>query len=106
MSACYTVKVPKASQTYRVDFGGFSTAFVDPRTGEPPLDEYAEGEVVLLNFRMQAYDVSHTFYLDGEELNASYYNEQYGYCYHFVMPAHDVKITWKSRNSMLMEEER
>ena len=106
MSACYTVKVPKASQTYRVDFGGFNTAFVDPRTGEPPLDEYAEGEVVLLNFRMQAYDERYFFYLDDEEITPSYFNEQYGYCLHFVMPAHDVKITWKSRNSMLMEEER
>lgn len=103
----FTSMIPKQSvenQAYTVDFGGQNKAFKDLRTGEPPTGLYAAGDTVLLNFEMQATDVSITFYLDGEELNASYYNEQYGYCYHFVMPSHDVKLTWKSRNLMLMEE--
>ena len=87
---------------YTVDFNECNWAFKDLRTGEPPTGLYAAGDTVLLRFDMQAEDVSNTFYLDGEELNASYFNEQYGYCYHFIMPAHDVKFTWKSRN--LMEE--
>ena len=98
--------MPMENQIFNVDFNGNNRAFKDLRTGEPPTGWYAPGDTVLLSFEMEAYDVRNTFYLDGEELNASYYNEQYGYCYHFVMPAHDVKITWKSRNSMLMEEER
>ena len=101
-----TSMIPKQSvenQAYTVDFGGQNKAFKDLRTGEPPTGLYAAGDTVLLSFEMQAEDVRNTFYLDGEEINASYYNEQYGYCYHFVMPAHDVKFTWKSRN--LMKEE-
>ena len=90
-------------QLYSIDFNGFEWAFKDLRTGQKPSLLYATGDTVLLQFEMQASDVRNTFYLDDEELNASYYNEQYGYCYHFVMPAHDVKFTWKSRN--LMEEE-
>ena len=101
-----TSKHSMEKSIYTVDFNGLNRAFKDVRTGEPPTGLYAPGDTVAFTFEMQAYDVSHTFYLDGEELNASYYNEQYGYCYHFVMPAHDVKITWKSRNLMLMEEER
>lgn len=94
--------VPMEKQYFTVDFDGCNWAYKDLRTGEPPVGMYAAGDTVLLNFEMQATDVSITFYLDGEELNASYYNEQYGFCYHFVMPSHDVKLTWKSRN--LMEE--
>ena len=94
--------VPMEKHYYTVDFNECNWAFKDLRTGEPPTGLYAAGDTVLLRFDMQAEDVSNTFYLDGEELNASYFNEQYGYCYHFIMPAHDVKFTWKSRN--LMEE--
>ena len=89
-------------QQYIVDFDGCNWAFKDLKTGKEPIGLYAAGDTVLLNFEMQATDVRITFYKDGEEWNASYFDEQYGYCYHFVMPAHDVKITWKSQN--LMEE--
>jgi hypothetical protein len=94
--------VPMEKQYFTVDFDGRNWAFKDLRTGEPPVGLYLAGDTVLLDFEMQATDESYTFYLDGVEINASYYNEQYGFCYHFVMPAHDVKLTWKSRN--LMEE--
>lgn len=90
-------------QYYTVDFDGYNWAFKDLRTGKPPTGLYAAGDTVLLSFEMQAEDVRNMFYLDGEEISASYYNEYYGHCYHFVMPMHDVKFTWKSRN--LMEEE-
>ena len=105
MSACHTAKVLKAPQTFRVDFEGMNWAFVDPRTGEPPVDEYAAGELVLLQFRMQATDERVFFYLDGEELTPSYYNEEYDYCLSFIMPAHDVRISWKSINIMGHYEE-
>ena len=99
---------PKTSESpqpkqYTVDFDGRNWAFIDLRTGKEPTGLYAAGDTVLLSFEMQATDVSITFYLDGEVLNASYYNEQYGFCYHFVMPEHDVKLTWTTRN--LMESE-
>ena len=104
MSGCHSVKTPPQAQLYRIDFGGFNRAFTDLRTGEPPRDEYEVGEAVLLRFEMQATDERYTFYLDDEELTPSYYNEQYGYCLHFVMPAHDVKISWKSENTMVYEK--
>lgn len=93
---------PLLPQQYTVDFDGRNWAFKDLKTGKEPIGLYAAGDTVLLKFEIQAEDVRNTVYLDGEELNASFFNEQYGYCYHFVMPAHDVKITWKSQN--LMEE--
>lgn len=86
---------------YTVDFNGQNDAFKDVRTGQPPTGIYAAGDTVAFTFEMEAYDVSITFYLDGKEFNASYLNEQYGYCYHFVMPEHDVKLTWKTRNLMV-----
>ena len=91
-------------QMYTVDFNGQNDAFKDVRTGLPPTGLYAAGDTVAFTFEMQATDESFTFYLDGEEINASYLDEQAGFCYHFIMPAHDVKFTWKSRN--LMVEER
>ena len=94
--------MPMDKQYYTVDFNGRNWAFKDLRTGMEPAGLYAAGDTVMLQFEMQAEDERITFYLDGEELNASYVNEQYGFCYHFVMPPHDVKLTWKIRN--LMEE--
>lgn len=98
-----TAMTPKQSMEksiYSVDFNGLNRAFKDVRTGEPPTGLYAQGDTVAFTFEMQADDVRYTFYMDGEEFNASYLNAQYGYCYHFVMPAHNVNITWKSQNLM------
>lgn len=100
MSACHSLIVPPQAQHYRIDFGGMNWAFTDLRTGKPSEGEYVEGDTVLLRFEMQAEDMRYTFFLDEEVLNASYYNEQYGYCFHFVMPARNVKISWKSQNIM------
>lgn len=93
-------EVPQTPPTFHVDFGGMNWAFVDPRTGEPPVEEYAVGELVLLLFRMQATDERVFFYLDGEEVQPTYYNEQYGYCIDFIMPAHDVRVQWRTQNIM------
>ncbi len=90
-------------QIYTVDFNGLNWAFKDVITGETPTGLYAVGDTVAFNLEMQATDVRYTFFCDGQKMNASYLNEQYGYCYHFVMPDHDVKITWETKN--LMEEE-
>ena len=91
---------PMDKPIYSVDFNGMNFAFKDVRTGQEPTGFYAAGDTVMLTFEMQAYDVSYTFYLDGKELNASTVNDHF--CYNFIMPDHDVKLTWKSRN--LMEE--
>ena len=93
-----------SEKMYTVDFNGKNFAFKDLKTGAEPTGLYAAGDTVLLSFEMQATDVSYRFFLDGEEINASYFNEQYGFCYHFIMPAHDVKFTWQSRNLMTDED--
>lgn len=93
-------------QIYTVYFGtkgNANDAFKDLRTGKEPTGLYEAGETVLLQFEAWATDVSYKFYMDGEEIEASYFNEEYGFCYHFVMPAHDVRLTWKSWNLMVEE---
>ena len=98
-----TPKQAMEKSIYSVDFNGLNRAFKDVRTGEPPTGLYAAGDTVAFTFEMQATDERYTFYLDGEKIEATYLNAQYGFCYHFVMPAHDVKFTWKSRNIMVKE---
>ena len=62
---------------------------------------YAEGETVTVYFDMIATDTDYSFYTDSEDvrLNQSY-DEKHGYIFTFKMPAHDVKLFVKSRNSM------
>lgn len=90
-------------QMYTVDFGGDNFAFIDLRTGEPPTGLYAAGDTVLLDFVMRATDTNYNFYLDGIEIQPSYFDKKYGYCFHFIMPDRDVKFTWTSYNSMILE---
>ena len=90
-------------QMHTVDFNGDNFMFVDLRTGEPPVGLYAPGDTVLLKFQFYATDTNYNFYLDGVEINESYFNEKYGYCFHFIMPDRDVQFTWTSYNSMIKD---
>ena len=90
-------------QMYTVDFDGQQFAFIDPRTNEPPTSLYAAGEAVIFRLELVATDTSYRFFLDGEEIQPSYINEQFGYCFYFAMPAHDVKFTYTTRNTMIYD---
>ena len=62
---------------------------------------YAAGEKVTVYYDLIATDTDYWFYTDSEdvELKQSYDN-QHGYIFSFTMPAHDVTLYVKSRNSM------
>ena len=62
---------------------------------------YPEGATVRLWFSMIATDTDYTFYVDGQRVSASGYDDRKGYCIEFVMPAHDVTVTCDSWNSMV-----
>ncbi len=99
-------KPAEEKQKYTVYFGASGDAnwgFKDPRTGEPPVSLYAPGELVVFSFEMWATDVSYTFYLDDKEIQATYFNDESGFCYQFIMPDHDVRFTWTMRNTMVYD---
>ena len=102
--AIHSKPQPKPEEPmFRVDFNGDNFMFIDLRTGEPPVGLYAPGDTVLLKFQFYATDTNYNFYLDGVEINESYFNEKYGYCFHFIMPFRDVQFTWTSYNSMIKD---
>lgn len=63
---------------------------------------YAEGEDVLVYFRLIATDTDYHFGVDCDDvkLNQSY-DSAHGYVFTFQMPAHDVRMFVDSRNTMI-----
>ncbi len=62
---------------------------------------YAEGEKVKVTYDMIATDTDYNFYADSDDVKLEQeYDGKHGYVFTFVMPAHDVKLSVKSRNSM------
>ena len=61
---------------------------------------YAEGATVKVTYDMIATDTDYSFYLDCDDtkLNCDFENE--AYVLTFKMPAHNVKLSVSSRNSM------
>ena len=102
MSAVVNKEKAMKKPVYTVDFKGANYAFMDVRTGEPPTGLYAAGDSVMFIFVMRATDTDYSFFLDGESIYESYHPE-YGYCFQFMMPDHDVKFIWTSRNTMLYD---
>ena len=62
---------------------------------------YAAGEKVTVYYDLIATDTDYWFYTDSEdvELKRDFDNE-HGYVFTFIMPAHDVTLDVESRNSM------
>ena len=79
---------------YKVDFGGQQSAYDNAKKS------YRAGEQVELHFKYIATDTDYHFYLDGEELNYSY-DDQHGFVIRFIMPDHDVRLSYKTVNSMV-----
>ncbi len=86
-----------SSQKYKLDFAGQESNF------EGAKKAYKEGEKVTLYFPYIATDTDYSFYVDGERINPGY-DEGKGYVIEFTMPAHDVKVGYRSVNSMLALE--
>jgi hypothetical protein len=104
--------------TYRIDFSGQREYYctdipkgpTDGKSqkgknsvyGPVPKEKYREGEEVVLYFYMVATDTNYTFLLDGEPFFPSWEGSK-GYLIRFTMPAHDVKLECRHRNSMIRE---
>lgn len=68
---------------------------------ESPKTTYADGEPVTVYYSMIATDTDYSFFLDCDDVElAQTYDNQHGYVLKSIMPAHDVTVSVKSRNSM------
>lgn len=62
---------------------------------------YAEGETVTVTYDMIATDTDYSFYTDSDDVKLDQtYDNSLGYVFTFTMPAHDVKLFVRSRNTM------
>ena len=61
---------------------------------------YAPGDKVEVYFSLIASDTDYSFYLDNERISNYEYSDKKGYIISFVMPDHDVELTFESKNSM------
>lgn len=79
---------------YRVDYCGNKMCYSNAK------DFYKSGTTVELFFDLLATDTDYTFCLDGarDALDITWQNN--GYVIRFVMPEHDVKLDFSTRNSM------
>lgn len=88
LSGCFSKK-------YKVDYCGQKDSFADAK------DYYKPGTKVELKFLYIATDTDYTFYLDDQIINPEYYSTGGGcFIISFIMPEHDVKLRWNSRNTM------
>lgn len=81
---------------YKVDYNGRKDVFENAK------DYYRAGQKVEVWMKFIATDTDYAFYLDGQRLNPDY-SERKGYIISFTMPAHDVRLTYSARNSMVYD---
>ena len=78
---------------YHLHFDGYGL--------ESPKTSYADGEPVTVYYSMIATDTDYSFFVDCEDIELSQsYDDKHGFVLKFNMPAHDVTVSVKSRNSM------
>lgn len=82
---------------YRVDYDGCKGFYTNAK------DSYRAGKEVELVFDLIATDTDYCFYLDGEPVDWTYDPDR-GFVITFIMPEHDVKLTFTMVNSMLPPE--
>ena len=62
---------------------------------------YSEGETVTVTYDVIATDTDYSFYTDSDDVKLDQiYDNSRGYVFTFTMPAHDVKLSVRSRNTM------
>lgn len=78
---------------YRLEF--------DDKGLKSPKTSYAEGETVTFYYDMVATDTDYSFFTDSPDVSLHQeFDGKHSYVFTFTMPAHNVKITVKSQNSM------
>ena len=77
---------------YNLSFDGYG--FKSDKTS------YSEGETVTVYYDMIATDTDYNFYTDSDDVKLKQDYGSNGYVFTFNMPAHDVKISVKTKNSM------
>lgn len=90
--SCLTV-ISEGKGVYSVDYCGSKDAFLNAE------DTYAVGETVELQFLMMT-DTDYDMIVDGERVYMTYSEELNDMVYRFVMPDHDIRIRFRSENSM------
>ena len=81
------------AQKYKLELDGYG--FKSKKT------EYSEGEKVTVYYDIIATDTDYSFSLDCDDVKLKQdWDDKHGYIFTFTMPAHDVKISVSSRNSM------
>ena len=61
---------------------------------------YKEGDQVTVYYNLIATDTDYSFYSEPEMEMKHSYDPEHGYVLEFTMPAHDVKLCVRTRNSM------
>ena len=84
------------AKKYRVDYDGQKSFYHEAK------DAYPAGTQVTVYMDIIATDTDYTFYLDDQPINVTY-AEGKGFCISFLMPDHDVKLTYTMRNTMEYE---
>ena len=82
---------------YQVDYDGCEGFYTNAKPA------YRAGKEVELVFNLIATDTDYAFYLDGEPVDWTYDPDR-GFVITFIMPEHDVKLTFTMVNSMLPPE--
>lgn len=84
----------KGKEEYKLELDGFGF--------ESKKNSYAVGEKVTVYFDLIATDTDYYFYTEPYDVKLDRdYDDKHGYVFTFDMPAHDVKISVNSRNSMV-----
>lgn len=84
----------KGKEKYKLELDGYGF--------ESKKDSYAEGEKVTVYFNLIATDTDYNFYTEPDDVKLDRdYDDKHGYIFTFEMPAHDVKISVNSWNSMV-----
>ena len=83
---------------YHLHFDGYG--LTSPKTA------YADGEPVTVYYDMIATDTDYSFYVDDPDVELTQdFDGEHGYVLKFNMPANDVTVSVKSRNSMEYDPE-
>lgn len=82
-------------QKYRLELDGYGLS--SKKTA------YAEGSLVKVTYDIIATDTDYSFYLDCDDTDLDVGFDNGAYVMKFKMPAHDVKLTVNSKNSMVKE---
>ena len=81
---------------YNVEFDGYGF--------KSDKKSYEAGEKVTVTYDMVATDTNYNFYTDSDDVKLQQeFDGSHGYVFTFTMPAHNVKMYVKSKNSMTMD---